>query len=253
MKENKEEKYYDPKYITTFLEEVLGFDMESVKTMVNNSRVKVNEEEIRDFLDKKFGEENPELKKRIESRRTTNRSGMKSTEEATQEFADDLESSRYSFDPYTLKYFKTYSGIIRDKSNALLGLIERIGNGHAGDIMDELDELDINFNEDGRISKTDIMRLVTPAVHNIRTLDDKVRQANDLSTYLTFKMSLDSIYKNGWSENEVYPSPELQLRNLEYASLPGYVPLTDRQREEIERESQSYLKRFTKDFLDFIR
>ena len=60
-------KYYEPKYIITILENVLGNKLAAVRNEINNTQIIVSKRQIIEYLEKKFAEENPELKKRVEN------------------------------------------------------------------------------------------------------------------------------------------------------------------------------------------
>ena len=154
------------------------------------------------------------------------------------------------FEPYTLEYFNRYSNIVRNKALLLLNVIEKIGNRDTISIQDLITELDIQLDGSGNISKEDIIRLITPTVYNIGELNEKISKANDLSTYLTFKMSKHSLYKDGWSEGEIYPSSSLQVKNLYYDHVRGNVSLSSAQRTELEQEQRRSMKKFAKMIID---
>ncbi len=48
-----------------------------------------------------------------------------------------------------------------------------------------LESIDIELDEFGNIKKEDIIRLLTPTIYNINEFKKKIKDANDLSTYLT--------------------------------------------------------------------
>lgn len=162
-----------------------------------------------------------------------------------------MSAGRYYFEPYTLKYFHIYSTIVRKKANTLLDIIEKIGNRESISINDLLLELDVNLDSNGNISKDDIIRLITPTVYNINELLEKITKANDLSTYLTFKMSKNTLYRDGWSESEVYPTESLQIKNLCYDHIKGNVPLSNNQRVELEEQQRIGMKKISKMMLDW--
>lgn len=253
--ENAYNQYYDSKYIITILENILCNKFDDIKNAVKTAQVVVTKEQITEFLEKRFGEEDPELKKRIENPKPKRSSNIakwadEDIETSSQEFVDGIGAGRYYFDPYTLEYFNRYSNIVRNKALLLLNLIEKIGNKDTMSIQDLITELDIQLNENGNISKEDIIRLITPTVYNIVELNDKVSKANDLSTYLTFKMSKNSLYRNGWSEGEIYPSSSLQIKKLYYDHVRGNVPLSSAQRTELEQEQRRSMKKFVKMLID---
>ena len=67
--QNGGNQYYDSKIIISILEDILGKPIDEIKKEVNDSQIIVTKEQIEEFLEQKFIEENPELKKKIESPR----------------------------------------------------------------------------------------------------------------------------------------------------------------------------------------
>ena len=253
--ESIDTQYYDPKYMITILENIVGTGLNDMKNKIKNTQVVVSKEQITEYLEKKFEEESPELKKRIENPKPKrSRNICKWTDEdiqaSSQEFVDQLSAGRYCFEPYTLKYFKRYSNIVRNKALFLLSIIEKIGNSDSMSIQDVLSELDIQLDEDGKVLREDIIRLITPTVYNITELNEKVTKANDLYTYLTFKMSKHSLYREDLSESEIYPSESLQIKDLYYDSVKGNVPLSKNQRAELYEQQRIMTKKLAKMLID---
>ncbi len=255
--ESTANKYYDPKYIVTILENILGNRLDDIKNEIHNTQIVVSKEQITEYLEKTFEEEDPELKRRMESpkpKRSGNIGNGRMTDEdiktLSQEFVDSLSAGRYYFEPYTLEYFKRYSNIVRNKALLLLNIIEKIGNRDSLSIQDLMKELDIQLDENGNILKEDIIRLITPTVYNINELNEKVTKANDLSTYLTFKMSKHSLYRNDLSEGEIYPTESLQIKNLYYDHIKGNVPLSNNQKVELEDQERKSMKKIAKMLFD---
>lgn len=255
----KEDRYYNPKYLIIILEELLGTSFDTIKEKVNNAQVIVTEEEIKEFLKSSFEKENPELKMRIETRRNNKKlsSGpiqfnddnlltKKEIKESTKSFVDGLAAQRYYFEPYTLEYFKRYSRIVRDKALLLLSIIENMGNRNFSSIQTMLDDFDIVLDQRGNISKDDIIRIIEPTIHNIDTLSEKIGLANDLKTYLTFKMSHHSLLRDGITESEIYPTTSLQVKSIHYDHLKGNIPLSDRQKEVLREETKKSMQHFAK-------
>jgi len=250
-----ENKYYDSHVIINILEDILGKPIDAIKKDVNDNQIIVTKEQIESYLEQKFIEEDPELKKRIERPRPKRSRNIaewtkQDIENSSQEFVDNLSVARYCFEPYTLEYFNRYTVIVRNKVNILLSLIEKIGNKDIQLIQEWLTELDIVLDEKGNVLKSDIIRLITPTIYNINDLEEKLSKANDLSTYLTFKMSKDSLYKEGLSEREVYPSQSIQIKSTYYDYIQGNVRLSERQRNELEKEESKNRKKIVKLLLD---
>ena len=68
-------KDYDTKYLRTILESLLDNSIEDIRKNVNNCDIKVTEEQIKEYLNNKLEEENPELKKRRETSKKRNSCG----------------------------------------------------------------------------------------------------------------------------------------------------------------------------------
>ena len=260
--------HYDSKYPITILERILEKSFDEIKTIVIDAKVIVSEVQIKEFLEQKLEEEDPELKQRVEKRRLDYEKNLKKQknssendeklkfdwkpftdkeiQEASKKLTDTLAMNRYEFEPYTLKYFNRYIKIVKNKLLTLLDIIEKIKNKDTSSIQDLMIELDIVLDESGNISKEDIIRLLEPIIYNFSDLNKKVEEANELSTYLTFKMSKHSLMRNGWSENEIYPTKSLQNHGLFDFNEKGNVPLSSRQeqkrREEQKRNLQTAAK-----------
>lgn len=236
--DSKENKYYDAKYIITVLEKSLGKNFDTIKDEINNEKILVNMEQIEKFLDKVFDNENFELKHRIDNRKNTTNESLFYSEQVIdkEKIEDDLIAKRYCFEPYTLRYFNKYTDIVRNKALQLLNIIEKIGIKQSYKIKKILKELDIQLDQNGNITKEDILRLITPTIQNISELNEKVSIANKLSTYLTFKMSKDIPYRYGLSESEIYPSTSIFIKDLHNGHSYGNIPISIRQEQELHEQ-----------------
>lgn len=254
-------KYYDAKTLIVILEDILGKDINAIRNDIDSLKINVDRKQIEEYLDKVFEDENPELKKRIENpkprkdlvkgRLSLLDITIEDIEESSRAFVDQLDAIRYSFEPYTLEYFNRYTDIVRNKAIIILNIIEKIANKDCDSIVDLMMKIDIQLNENGDITKEDIVRLISPFVYNFNMLNEKVNSANNLSTYLDFKISKHSVYKNGWSEGELYPTTTIQVNSLYYDRLPGNIALSDNQRKILQEEESKSRKRFVKDLLDW--
>lgn len=249
-------KYYEPKIIITILEDILGKDLNTIKSDIEELKITINKEQIVDFLDKTFEEEEPEVKARLENPKPRKRSNNivewteQDIQESTQQFGDKLTAARYGFDSFTLDYFHKYSNIVRNKAKKILDIIEKIVNKDSS-IIELLVELDIKLDENGNISKEDIIRLIPPFIHNYNELFEKVNNANNLETYLTFKLSKHSLYRDGWSEGELYPTSSIQVKDLYRDYLPGNISLSTNQKNKLREEQRKSMKILAKSLLDW--
>ena len=247
----QDNEYYDSKLVISILEQELSQGLEQIKSGVSNAVVKVTEEDIKKFLDEKFSEEDPELKERIENPKPRSEKRViewtkEDIKEDTQRFVDELSANRYCFNSYTLEYFKRYTTIVRNKALQLINIIESIGTKQADNIKGLLGELDINLDESGNIKVVDIDRLVTPTIQNIEDLNEKISIANNLETYLTFKISRESLLREGIMENEIYPSTSIIIKGLYGGRRKGNVPISDDQEKELYKEFKKSSKEFAK-------
>lgn len=239
--DNKE--CYNSKYLKKVLEKIYGKSFIEIRTDVNNKRVEVTPEQIEEYLEQKFIEEDPELKKRLESPKPKRSSNVcewteKEIKESARRFADELASGRYYFEPYTLEYFNRYTEIVRDKINTLLNIVHGLANKDVDSIKELIDDLDIRMTANGDLTKDDMIRIIVPIIANINVLEEKIEKANDLSTYLTFKMSQHSLLRDGWSESEVYPMRALQTKSDMNDFKSVNVKLSDRQKKILKKEQR---------------
>ena len=107
------QKIYDPRIIITIIEDITGKPFRQIKEDINNQKITVTKEQIKEYLEKKFIEEEPETKKRIEAKQQDLYNPNWQEEEQnikalsiSQEFIDHIIAAKYDFDPYTLEYFK---------------------------------------------------------------------------------------------------------------------------------------------------
>lgn len=247
--------YYNPKIMITILEDIFGKNIFDIKRKIDGCYIYVSEEDIKEYLEQKLIEENFELKQRVEAPKKKRSSNLgkwtkEDKENSSQEFIDELSMQRYTFEPYTLEYFIRYTSIVRNKINELISIIEKIANKKTDVIEEKLEQLDIKLNENNEILKSDIIRLLIPTLYNIKLLTDKINEANNLETYLTFKMSKHTIYKEGFMENEIYPYKEIIIKNLEYDNVDGYVPLTDNQKQQLWENRRENIKIVAKILID---
>ena len=84
----------------------IGMSTAELKEYTRNICVHVTEEDIRDYLDRKFSVDNKEIKERIAKRKTMSNNilndSLDYSKERSQRFNDDIVASIYSFNQYTL-------------------------------------------------------------------------------------------------------------------------------------------------------
>ena len=231
-------KYYDPSIILSILSDIVGKEYSDIRDEIINSDVLVTDKDIINFLNQQFLDYNPDVMIRVNDGDLKHSNSDKMFGEEQLSYLkrhsscleDYLIVRKYTFEPYSLEYFKTYISIVKTKLLCLLDNCFFVSRGCPN--FDFLDDLDIKLNSRGFISKEDIIRLIRPILYNLNDLRNKVLEANNLSTYLSFKMSRFSLYKNDLSFDDVYPSSSFQVNNL-LCSEDGYVALSSDQRKKV--------------------
>lgn len=210
-----------------------------IKKFVASAQVLLTEEDIKDFLNSKLIEENPSL-----IGKNINENDI---DISTNHFVESINLSKYEFDPSTLNYYRDYVKILKQKSMKLLSIIDELIKDKAGKlkwctINNVIEQLDLKINKDKDICYEDLMRLVIPTIDNILKLKQILNEANCLDTYLEF-----SIKKVCESEDytmyDIFPKKDLQIKQILDQDIPGYVPLSENQKNKIKKSNKikSYL------------
>lgn len=140
------------------------------------------------------------------------------------ELKEKLDVTRYEFDPYTLKYYKKIIKNLKIKLNMFFDIIDNNID------KDTLEKYDITIKKD-KILTSDAERMIKPILYCLSDLLKKVDEANNLETYLTNKINLNYIYRNELNEDDVYPSPEIQLNDEIGNQDKEFLPHTEKQKE----------------------
>lgn len=229
----------------------LGMSFVELERFIEECEISVTEDEIKKFLDKK-SENYIGLK--VNSK--NNGSSILIQEDTTSEelektVKDALDYQCSSFDPYILEYFKKYVAILKVKCANLFKLLECLDkkNEMSDEESEVLSSLDIHTDEKGNIYWKDVNRLCEAIIYNINDLYKKVQEGNNLNTYLDFKNSKEQLGRDGFfDEEEIYPSEEIQIKDVTRGNLPEFIALTEKQKVELRKEN---LRNFSK-FLDII-
>ena len=237
--------YFDPKMIIDMLQEELGLSYQDIIKHLNNATVIVKERDIKRFLDSKYYDEKPGVKEKVETlnNRLKNRKKyglINNPNYFSEKFSLYVDFDKYKFEPYTLEYFKNYISILRNKCDTLLKIIEGIIDGTIPKYV--LEEFDIELNDDNLILSSDMNRLIKPFIYNFVKLNEVLEKANDLNTYLDYKVSLDYVYSKGLSENDIYPKDELQNSYYEFDGEDGFIPYTDKQKKLIKKKENEIMR-----------
>ncbi len=246
--------FYETNYLIKIMEGMGQTDFTEIKSKVDHAQITLTEEEIKKYLDDKFSEEEPEVKDRLgknvpvkpSGKITYDRENIQEIRKSIQETTDKLIAARYMFTPYTLEYYQRYLKILKYKIKKLLFIIENLANKNYQAIKEEMESLDIIIYKGDKICKYDIIRLIKPTLYNMQKLEEKLAKGNDLNTYLEGKITKPEIYKNGYSEEQLYPSPSLKVTSLTQSGTSGYVDLSPRQlkieREKMDKNIQNVAK-----------
>lgn len=197
-----------------------------MKEELPNLKINVDKNQITQFLEQQLQEKDRELYQKINS--------CSYNPDDMELIVDNLKLEKYTFEPYSLEYFKRNVMIYREKSLRLFYLITDIINSKKKDflanssLIDQLNRYDIKVDSSGNIYYSDIDRLVNPFVYNLDNMLEKLEEANSLNTYLNFHISKESIYEYGMDEDELYPDERLQLNEIS-DNEDGFIPLSDKQ------------------------
>lgn len=246
--------YLDPFVMHKVIIEESKVDMSfnELKKFIEECEISVTEDEIKKFLDKKRNENYTGSK--VSSK--NNGSSILIQEDTTSEelekaMKDALDYQCSSFDPYILEYFKKYVAILKVKCANLFKLLECLDkkNEMSDEESEVLSSLDIHTDEKGNIYWKDVNRLCEAIIYNINDLYKKVQEGNNLNTYLDFKNSKEQLGRDGFfDKEEIYPSEEIQIKDVTRGNLPEFIALTEKQKVELRKEN---LRNFSK-FLDII-
>ena len=236
-----ERKHVSPKIIIQILEVELGKNYDEIKRECSEAKITISEDEIKEYLKKIYEKEKEERLSKV--------NGINDeVEEASADFAKNLMASSYHYEPYTYKYFSRYKDILDDRIAALFEIIDLLNSYFSG-LLDaegkrklETYIKDLDLELDGKkIHIDDVIRIVVPLIYNIETVENLVTRANNVETYREFKISLDSIHRNGFTEKDVYPSIGLQVKNLDVEFEKGLVPLSNKQKEYLYAENEKHM------------
>ena len=207
-------------------------DYNEVKEYINDMGIKLTEEEITYYLEERLKIEKPDLLERVNNRKN----GNKTTKQKAEEFIDDIEISAYSFSPFVFEYYSNYMDILKKKVSKMLNIIDQIDDVNNKEVFKVLEDLDITINSERKIKREDAERLLQTILYNLSDLLRKVVESNNPETYYSFRHTKESIYRDGLIESDLYPSEELQVKNLYECDDNQYIPLTDKQIKEIKKK-----------------
>lgn len=256
---NGELAYYNPRTLIAILEGEMGNSFTNIKNFVKNASINITSEQIVEFLNTTFEQEEPELKIKVDNHQRVASNGkmlfgkeqIEYLKKSFEGFADSISALKYVFTPYSLEYFQKYVKILKSKLLLLLNIIENISNKKSDSISEQLSDLDINLDNDGNILKEDIIRLILPTIYNLNTLKEKLTAGNDASTYLEFKLSKVNLYKQGFSsEGELYPTLSIQEKYIFGNHGLGNVPLSENQKEALNKSLRKSMQKTAKLIVD---
>ena len=232
------DEYLDKTLLKEEIESNLDLTLNQIKIFIASCGIILSGEEIKEYLNNEFETNDKELKDRLENIEYEENS----IDAISKRYEDKLKASKYEYIPYTLKHYKNLVEYYKIRCIKFLTLIEDILNTRN---LSSLKEYDISCDSYGNLSYNDILRISEPFIYNFDKLKLFISKGNNLETYLDNKISLDYIYKNDYSEVNLEKAGELQYKNLSLAIIngeKGYIPLTDKQKEEKEHEEEKNIK-----------
>lgn len=253
--------YVDAHILDKMIVEELKLSMtfEEIRELVSRCEVILTEDKIKEFLEQKRRIRYPNLEKAIKNYKPIPTNLTEVTIEDIKKQAENFGNialyRRYHLESYTLHYFKTYISILKEKCKTLFDIFDDLEELKKGIISKEgrtrFNDLDFHFNSYGDVYIEDLERLGNPIIYNVKKLYDKTMQANNPETYETFKMSKQRLKCKGAFESDFYPSKEVQIKELHYASEPEFIALSKKQKEELRNKEWAILdKMFEEGFLE---
>ena len=239
------DEYIDSKVMLKVLEDNYEKDISEIKREIATADLLLTEDKVKDFLDKRFQKDDKELYDWYQSEKKNPVVNVMeiSAEEAANGFINRMKASKYSYNCHTLEHYNRFISVLKEKSFLLINLIDKISSNSVGDNEEKLiDKLDIDT-IDGRIKKTDVERLLKPAIYNYNWLRKIVKEGNDLETYLYVKIdpAHDAMYPK-------IPDRDLQKSTAFYDinGCDGYVELTEKQKKKEEERFEEGAKELAK-------
>jgi hypothetical protein len=237
--------YLEPFLIKRIIidETKIGMSFVELKKFIEECKITISADEIIQYMNQKRKEKYSQLE--LQNKTISKISPISlledvNVEEKTQDFVNELVAYKYRFEPYTLEYFKKNISILKIKCLNLLKLLDYLDKRKSMQISKDewkvILDLDIHVNEEGNVYWEDINRLSEAMVYNIMDLYEKVKNGNDPSTYLDFKISKEKLYRDGVFESEIYPRKEIQLKDTIMGSSKEFIALTEKQKEKIRAE-----------------
>ncbi len=245
----------DGNFIQPHVIEMMIFDelkLPKIKEFVNEADITIIGDEIEEFLNKKMVEEQHGLKAMFEMEMQIT-DGEVDKEKCLEAMKSLLGSSRYYFEPYSLKYFKIYTSRLKEKLQSLFSVLNDINRCKSEELSEEskqrLKDLDFHINSKGNIYFKDAERLADAIIYNVKDLCKKIQAGNNPETYLTFKESKHQLMKDDVWEFELYPSRKIQIKDRYHAHMPQFIALSEEQQTQVQKEELENFSKWMK--MDF--
>ena len=261
MKEKN--KYITIDILKETVEELLKINYNELRDVIKDIDVKVNEEELKKFLNKKRREASLNTKyahvdeSKYKDEKDYNKKLEKQWAEedsvkATNHFVSSLLDKSYSYNDFAIPYYKKYMDILKEKINKLLDIVDDLENIFNGEyshykklaVTNYLSDFGIILKKNNRLLKRkDAIRIIIPIIENYEKLKEIEEKANNLDSYIGFKLTENFTSETGLREDEIYPDSKLQNKNLDYININsefGYIPLSKKQKKLIKDRDNKY-------------
>ena len=217
-----------------------GNTFEQIQEFCQNEEIKVNEEMIVEFLNKKAEEDGVDMSETVESSGWVDLTAKNSDsliKRSVENFKKQLQQSKYRFNAIDLRYFKDCFKIYKEKCLKLCEVVEML-RGRIDVDKELFKSLDISYNSD-YVSGEDVDRIVIPLIYNFSKAIETYYKANNLNTYLTTTIDEHRMAVDGVSYWEIIPSKDLQIKSGIIVNNKCFVDLTERQKQELEKEKEA--------------
>ncbi len=217
-----------------------GYTFEQIQEFCENEEIKVNEEMIVEFLNKKAEEDGVDMSETVASSGWVDLTAKNSDsliKRSVENFKKHLQQSKYQFNAIDLRYFKDCFKIYKEKCFKLCEIIEML-RGRIEVDAELLKSLDLSYNAD-YVSSEDIERIVNPLIYNFSKAIETYYKSNNLNTYLTTTIDEHGMAVDGVSYWEIIPSKELQIKSGMVLNNKGFVELTEKQKQQLKNEQDA--------------
>jgi hypothetical protein len=188
---------------------------EDIKQFISSANIDITENDVESYLLKRAKEDGIDMTP-VGTRGTIKASELNDEliKKMSDDFGKQLRQGQYKYNGYDLTYFKTYLEIIKRKGIAFCTVVDSLIKGEENPLINDLD-IEIIEN---KISGYDLKRLKIVILNIYKEIKRKIASSNSMENYEKGVIHLHSLYFDGFTERDLYPSEEL----IDYGYYPDF-------------------------------